>query len=196
MIVNFKSKKEALNVIKKKFLKKTPIIISGGKTIKKILQNFKGKIRNKKVLISDERLVNVNSKLRNDYFYKKLIKKKILKKNQLINYRFDDYNKVELNKISYQIKKIKFEDSILSLGSKGHFASIFNFDDLKKDYYYINNSPKFPKKRVTVSLRKISESKNIFFIASRSEKKLEIQNFKKNKLINKINNKKITLFTF
>ena len=49
---------------------------------------------------------------------------------------------------------------------------------------------------MTVSLKKISESNKIYFIASRKNKKKEIENFKKNKLIEKIKKKKIVLFTY
>ena len=171
MIHNLKNKKEILIKIKKIFNKKSPIIISGGNTIKQLLRNYNQKIHNKKILISDERLVKTTSKLRNDIFFKKLIKKKILKSDQIINYKLSIFNKKEINSLSNKIKKIKFYDAILSLGSDGHFASIFDINQEFDSYYFINNSTKFPKNRVTVSLKKISESNKIYFIAQERIKK-------------------------
>ena len=49
---------------------------------------------------------------------------------------------------------------------------------------------------MTVSLKKISESNKIYFIASRKKKKKEIENFENNKFIKKIDKKKIVLFTY
>ena len=65
-----------------------------------------------------------------------------------------------------------------------------------KDFYFINNSLKFPKKRVTVSLEKINKCKKIFFIASRKKKNKEIANFYKYELIQKLHKKKIVLLTY
>ena len=196
MIFNLRDKKQIQAKIKKIFQKKKPIIISGGNTIKKILNNYNKKIFNKKILISDERLVKTTSKLRNDFFFKKLIKKRLIKPNQIISYKLSTFNKQELQKFNTKIKKIKFYYALLSLGSKGHFASIFNNNKKADDFYFINNSPKFPKNRVTVSLKKISKTNKIYFIASRKNKKKEIRNFKSNKLLKNINKNKITLLTF
>jgi 6-phosphogluconolactonase len=195
MILNLNNKQDIIKKFNKILSKNEPIIISGGTTIKKILENYHYKIYNKKILLSDERLVRSSSKLRNDFFFKKLLKKKIIKSAQLINYKHSSYNKLEIDNISRRIKKIKFKYAILSLGNKGHFASIFEEGNNLDDFYYINNSPKFPKKRVTVSLQKISKCKMIYFIATRKDKKIEIKNFYKNKLIKKLK-KKVKLFTF
>lgn len=195
MIYNFNSKTEILKKINKILQDKNPLIISGGNTIKQILKKYNNRITNKKVLISDERLVKSTSKLRNDFFFKKLIQRKILKSRQLINYKPDNYNKKEINKISKKIKIIKFKYALLSLGSNGHFASIFKIDNKLSDFYFINNSPKFPKKRVTVSLQKISKCKKIYFLAHRKIKRKEIKNFYNNSLIKKFK-KKVELFTF
>ena len=196
MIYNLKSKKEILLKFEKIFKRKSQIIIRGGNTIKQILKDYDQKIHNKKILISDERLVKTTSKLRNDIFFKTLIKKKKLKSEQIITYKLDIYDKNEINILSNKIKKIKFYCAILSLGSNGHFASIFDINQEFDSFYFINNSTKFPKNRVTVSLKKISESNKIYFIASRKNKKKEIENFKNNKFIKKMNKKKIFLFTY
>ena len=196
MIYNFKNKKEILTQIRKIFKKKSPIIISGGNTIKEILKNYNEKIHNKKILLSDERLVKITSKLRNDFFFKKLVKKKIIRSNQIINYKLSYFDKKEIKSLSEKIKKIKFQNAILSLGSNGHFASIFDNKQEFDDFNFINNSPKFPKRRVSVSLLKISKSNKIYFLASRKTKKNEIKNFYNNKLIKNLDRKKIILYTY
>ena len=195
MVYNFYRKTEILKKINEILQDESPLIISGGSTIKQILKKYNNRINNKKVLLSDERLVKSTSKLRNDFFFKKLIQRKILKSRQLINYKPDNYNKKEINKISKKIKIIKFKYALLSLGSNGHFASIFEINNKRSDFYFINNSPKFPKKRVTVSLQKISKCKKIYFLAHRKIKRKEIKNFYNNRLIKKFK-KKVELFTF
>lgn len=196
MILNLTNKKAVIREIEKILKKKKPIIISGGNTIKQLLLNYDKKIYNKKILVSDERLVKITSKLRNDIFFKKLIKKKILKSDQIINYKLDVFEQKEIDDLSIKINKSKFYAAILSLGSNGHFASIFDTQERLENFYFIDDSPKFPKKRLTVSLKKISECNKIYFIASRKNKKNEIKNFTKNKFIKKIDKKKIVLFTY
>lgn len=196
MIYNLKNKKEVITKLSCIFKNKSPLIISGGRTIKVILNNYKFKIYNKKILISDERLVKNSSKLRNDLIFKNLVREKRINLSQLINYKLSYLNKNELNIFSKKIEKISFMYAILSLGSNGHFASIFDVINIEKSYYFLNNSPKFPKKRVTVSLNKLSKCKKIYFLASRKNKTKEIKNFNKNSLIRKLPKKKLILLTF
>ena len=63
-------------MLEKIFRNRNSIIISGGNTIKDLLKDYKHKIFCKKILLSDERLVKKNSNLRNDKFFKSLIKKR------------------------------------------------------------------------------------------------------------------------
>jgi 6-phosphogluconolactonase len=196
MKYNLKNKKDVILKLDKILKSKNSIIISGGSTIKDTLKNYKYKILCKKILLSDERLVKNYSKLRNDLFFRNLIKKNILKPEQLISYTLDYLDKKKVNSISNKINQIKFDYAILGLGNNGHFASIFETNSSSKDFYFINNSPKFPKKRVTVSLEKINKCKKIFFVASRKKKNNEIANFYKYKLIQKLQNKKIILLTY
>lgn len=196
MKYNLKNKKEVVLKLNKILKGKNSIIISGGSTIKNILKNYKYKILCKKILLSDERLVKNYSKLRNDLFFRNLIKKNILKPKQLINYTLDYLDEKKVNSISSKINQIIFDYAILSLGNNGHFASIFETNNNNKDFYFINNSLKFPKKRVTVSLEKINKCKKIFFIASRKKKNKEIANFYKYELIQKLHKKKIVLLTY
>tara|TARA_B100000963_G_C22533702_1_gene628761 strand:- start:592 stop:1182 length:591 start_codon:yes stop_codon:yes gene_type:complete len=196
MKYNYKNKKEIIYMLEKIFRNKNSIIISGGNTIKNLLKDYKHKILCKKILLSDERLVKKNSNLRNDKFFKSLIKKKIIKHKQLVNYNYQELDEKKINTFSNKISKLKFDYALLSLGSNGHFASIFKVNNTKKNFYSVKNSPKYPKRRVTLSLDKISKSKKIFFLASRKNKKNEVLNFQKYKLIKKLPKNKTFLYTF
>ena len=196
MKYNYKNKKEIIHMLEKIFRNRNSIIISGGNTIKDLLKDYKHKIFCKKILLSDERLVKKNSNLRNDKFFKSLIKKKIIKHKQLVNYNYQELDEKKINTFSNKVSKLKFDYALLSLGSNGHFASIFKINNTKKNFYSIKNSPKYPKRRVTLSLDKISKSKKIFFLASRKNKKNEVLNFQKYKLIKKLPKNKTFLYTF
>lgn len=196
MITKFKNLKELKKKISIILQNKNPIIISGGNTIKNIFNNYNKKISNK-ILISDERLVKTSSKLRNDLFFKKLVKKKIINSKKIMSYNLGYLDKKFLKNFSKRVEKTYFHFAILSLGKMGHFASIFEFDQYQDgDFYYVNNSPKFPRERVTVSLKKISKCKKIYFIASEKNKKKEIKDFYNNRLINKIPKEKVKLFVY
>ena len=159
-----------------------PLIISGGNTIKDIFINLDQKIRNI-ILLSDERIVKKNSKLRNDIIFDKLIKKKLILRKNFISYKLSRINEKNLSELNKKINKFNFKFAILSLGSNGHFASIFKKQKESQSYYFIQNAPKFPKTRVTISLKKLKKCNKIIFIASIKNKKKEIKNFNKNKLV-------------
>ena len=76
MKLNFKNKKQLLLKLKDILENKNSIIISGGNSIKDLFRNYKNQIVCDKILLSDERIVKKNSNLRNDFFFKNLIKKK------------------------------------------------------------------------------------------------------------------------
>ena len=103
----FKNKKEIYNqIIQLLKVNKKPFIISGGNTIKNIFKNLDEKINNV-ILLSDERLIKKNSKLRNDYFFKNLIKKKLILKKRFISYekcQIDLDSLKKLNKKNQQDK--------------------------------------------------------------------------------------------
>ena len=196
MIKKFPNKlqlfKKLVSIIKNN---KEPLLISGGNTIKELFKNLNTKITNI-ILLSDERLVKSNSKIRNSYFFERMIRKKYILKKNFIYYKSSKVNYKELESINRRIKKIKFKFAILSLGSYGHLASIFKLNKEKFDYYSINDSPKFPKSRVTVSLRKIKKCSKIIIIASKKNKINEIKNFYQNPLIKFLGYKKILLYIY
>jgi 6-phosphogluconolactonase/glucosamine-6-phosphate isomerase/deaminase len=174
---------------------KIPFIISGGNTIKSIFKYLNQKINNI-ILLSDERLVKKTSNLRNDLFFKNLIKKKYISKKNFFSYDSSNLSSKNLAKINKQIKNIHFKLAILSLGSNGHFASIFQLENKNDNYHYVDNSPKFPKSRVTINIKKIKKCNKIIFIASIKNKKKEIKNFYKNRLIRFLGYKKVDLYIY
>jgi 6-phosphogluconolactonase/glucosamine-6-phosphate isomerase/deaminase len=180
------------------FCKNKNILISGGTSIKSSMREAlkKSKKINCKLILTDERLVSLNSKLRNDNFFKYLIKKKILKKNNFLNYNYKSYSCKKISKINNMLKKIKINDAVMGLGKDGHLASIFdtNYSD-QSNFYLVNNSPKKPKKRITIALKNIHKCKNIILIASMKNKAKEIKNIRNNKLL-KNNLKKLKLLIF
>ena len=174
------------------------LILSGGSSVKSLITT---KIKdfsfsNRKILLSDERLVKKKSKLRNDKFFYNLIKKRYIKKENFLNYKKKDYDKGYIQLFSKKIKNINFKIAIMGLGSNGHIASIFdNRYHGNQIFYNITTSPKRPKNRVTISINKLKKTNKIFLLANKRTKKNEIKNFKKNIILKKLKDK-IELIVF
>ena len=121
-----------------------PLIISGGNTIKDIFINLDQKIRNI-ILLSDERIVKKNSKLRNDIIFDKLIKKKLILRKNFISYKLSRINEKNLSELNKKINKLNFKTVPLSLVPMG-ISSIFKKQKESQSYYFIQNAPKFQNK--------------------------------------------------
>ena len=130
-------------VIKKDLLKKAKnshVILTGGRYAKKIYTNkvFKKLNHNNKIILSDERITNVQ-KFKNSNILKKYFKlTKILEPNELQN-----------------TKRYIISFCLLSLGEDGHFASIFPGDRktiFSKKKYFEYSSKKYKNfKRIAFS---------------------------------------------
>lgn len=191
MKIIFKNSLEVFNFIFNKIKKNDNIILSGGSSIKKILYylNKKENLINNNIYLSDERISN-KSAIRNDTFFKKLIKKKFIRKSKFYNYKKYFFDQTEINYLNNKINNKKINLAILGLGKNCHIASIFTVKKkCNNSYYFIDNSLKRPKKRVTLSLNKILSSKKIFLICSGEKKKYELKNVHKYKIIKKIKKK-------
>lgn len=184
MFINLK-KKQAIEFILKTIKKKSNIILSGGQTIQSLFKflDANHNLRTNKILISDERLVKFNSKYRNDNFFKKLIKKKIINRNFFFNFRSQFNNQSYLKYFNKKISKINFKYAILGLGKNMHIASIFDSKNInEKKFFFVYNSPKKPKKRVTISINLLLKCNKIIILVNKKKRLKEIFNFKKSKI--------------
>jgi 6-phosphogluconolactonase len=147
--------------------RKFKLCISGGKSIEILLVElckYDLSWERINVFIADERCEKVGSIHRND----KQIYEILASKLPLHNFK-----KIEAElgpsraarKYSSNLATVsKFDLSILSVGTDGHIASIFNNYSKKISYSAamkvlpIYNSPKFPKKRVSISLSFLKRS--------------------------------------
>ena len=90
-------------------------------------------------------------------------------------------NRIEVDNVDKESAAIKYEGSIpdiidvllLGLGTDGHIASIFPYSPVfnsKRRKVMLVSSPYYPKERITITPKVISESKSIFLLATGSEK--------------------------
>ncbi len=159
--------------------KQINILITGGSTAKNL---YKFWFRNNSIFIgkkikfflSDERIAPVKSRFSN-YGY---IKKNLNFNNKSIKFKICTFFKNNKNR-KLQIKKYNkslpdfFDFAILSSGSDGHLASIFNNDkktlssNKKIEFSY---SPKKPQHRITLTPKYIQKSKNLIIMFEGSAK--------------------------
>lgn len=151
------------------------IIFTGGNTPIPFYKHIGNKDLNLSlgsIYLSDERL-DVNFKETNEFTILNNLNSKEI---NLIKY--DNFGNI-LNPISkYQsnISHIKYFDfTLLGIGEDGHVASIFpnNIHILneKKDIITINNSPKLPKCRMTMTASCLRKSKIIVYLINGKRKK-------------------------
>ena len=161
------------------------ILISGGKTIKKVLINFIKNIKLNMVInfyLIDER-ISSNIKMTNYYNLNKLFDNK--NENTRFNLNSLNNNKnPKISAISYnkKLSKINFDLSIISFANDGHIGSIdpINFSNQKfnkKNYQLINDFIHKPHQRFTLTFKKI-QSSNLCWLLIDSQKKYNI--FRKN----------------
>jgi len=128
--------------------------------------------------LSDERiLVNDTSNLNKYIIYKNLLDNINYEKKQ-IHFLIDN---LSLNDsiIFYEneLKKVFFFDLLLlGIGEDGHTASLFPGNNLgleqnSPNVLGINNSPKAPSNRITLSTNRLNKSYNILFLVKGPEKK-------------------------
>ena len=191
----FRTNRSILQYLMSNIPNKSNLIISGGGTIKSVMKycDKNTNFLNHQILLSDERLVGLNSKLRNDVFFKKMIKKKMIKSKNFIHYNYSKILDHQIKKINKKIVSVDFDMAILGLGLNNHIASIFELKKNSSHYYQVNNSPKKPKNRLTVSIQKISECKKIFLIANFKKRKNEINNIYNSTVLQTIKKKIILL---
>ncbi len=97
-----------------------------------------------------------------------------------VNFHFFDFNssiKKSISDYEKMLSKIDlFDLSLLGVGEDGHVASLFpgrnlGLEEKSPKILFINDSPKYPKKRLTLSAKSISNSSHILYIANGINKK-------------------------
>ena len=136
--------------------------------------------------ICDERCF-VKSKLELNYtvIYQNLLKH--ISYNTT-NFHYFDFNEnighaiLNYEKMLTKIESIDF--SLLGVGEDGHVASLFpgmnlGLDDNSPNILFNNNSPKYPKNRLTISGKIINNSRQILYLAKGVEKKYIVDKYQR-----------------
>jgi len=156
--------------LKKKFSLSKNIVITGGKTVKPIYKIIdKSTFYNKNFFLSDERLVPYSSNLSN---YKSLKNYNFVKKNNFIHFNIGKKFSKNDSKIYFEtLSKVKIlEVVVLSLGKNCHIASIFFKKNIKNNQIYFFNK----YRRISISLKILSKSKNIIIICNKKSRAAEL----------------------
>jgi len=162
--------------------KKQLIMLTGGKDIQLILKEkkFVNSISKKKIILSDERLID-KIKFQNQNIYRK--KKISIYLNFLSFLKNNKYQILE--NIKQLKKKIDLpEIAILGIGSDGHILSIFNNNDFKKKSMIIKtkkNNENFY--RASFSINYVEKIKKIYFIINFENKVKFLNNMFNNRSI-------------
>jgi len=174
---------EILNIAKQSILKKDcfNIVLTGGQSVLalyKILSKADSNWDKWHIYIGDERFLPKDHKDRNDR-----VINKIWLDNSPIPQKNIHFIQAELGLIDAQqeyervLEKVnKFDIVLLSMGEDGHIASLFPNHSYPENHMVVieNNSPKFPKQRISMSYKRLNNSNYVF--------KLILGNSKKNVL--------------
>ena len=153
------------------------LVLTGGKSPLKLYKKLamEKDIPWKKIdfFLSDERYVEENSKYSNINMCKKKFLNKIPISNKQIYMM--SVNKKKINKISedyekkikkyFSGKKVAFDLVILGVGKDGHVASLFEENVLKKNKKIVDFVSRQDFSRITLTLKCLNNSKNIFLWA-------------------------------
>jgi len=205
-IKDFKKLAKKKEQLKKRF----SFVLTGGKSPKKLYKKLsKEKINWKNIdfFWGDERFVSKKSRSSNYRLANETIFKLIkIKKKQIYSVNTKKPSVIYASKnYSYKIKKyfknkkISFDLVLLGMGNDGHIASIFP-NDLEKDSKKITrhiNRKDF--KRITINLKIINNSKNIYLWLNSKKKSKIFKKLSKNKKkeipVNLLNRKKTSVFS-
>ncbi len=179
--------------IKNKGRERFSFVLTGGKSPIKLYKNLAKEKnipwRNIDFFFGDERCVNKNSKYSNINMCKKNLLKKIpilnsqifeinIKNTKLKNIAREYEKKIE--KYFYG-KKISFDLTLLGVGNDGHIASLFKNNISKISKKNVDFVIRKDFRRITLTIKCINNSKNIFLWAPGQSKKKIIENIIKDK---------------
>ena len=188
-ITHFKRK------IKNKGRKRFSFVLTGGNSPIKLYKNLSKEKnipwKNIDFFFGDERCVSKNSKYSNINMCKKNLLKKIpIKSSQIyeINIKNTKPNKItgeyeKKIKKYFNGKKISFDLTLLGVGNDGHIASLFKNNINKINKKNVDFVIRKDFKRITLTIKCINNSKNIFLWAPGQSKKKIIKNIIKDKTL-------------
>jgi 6-phosphogluconolactonase/glucosamine-6-phosphate isomerase/deaminase len=165
------------SILEKKIKQNRKIFLCGGNSVKQIYKRIYIS-SNKKIFLTDDRVVKNNNKDSN-YF----LLKSYFKKNKIIKI-YNDNISISENLIYNEKKLPKYPDLVvLSLGDDGHLASLF-----KKKVKQFNKKSLFIKHknydRISLSHDYILKSKNIIIIINTLIKKKIFIKIARKKILN------------
>ena len=154
---------------------KFSMAIPGGNSVKGVLELL-GKSttnwENVKVFMTDERMVPLTSKESN---YNQANKLFFLNAKKLESHTFESEKGISYyNKVFEEVTNSKLDLVVLGVGEDGHVASLFpNHESVKNNsigFIEINNAPKAPNKRISLSRRSIEEAETVMLLFASSGK--------------------------
>ncbi len=166
----------AFNLMTKAITQNQTILISGGNSIKHILNKKKNKItisKNKTIILSDERLYFKINDVRTNYsnLKKNLFTSIMFLKLNFIYFNLGQHYEIMAEKFFKEIKYVTPEAAILSLGSDGHICSIFkDSENINLNKYIDVVMPSNKINRVTLNIKFLEKIKKIYLIVNGSNK--------------------------
>ena len=153
------------------------IVLAGGKSLiptYKILSHSNSDWSRWHIYIGDERCLPLKNKERNDHNINIIwLNNSPIPKKNIHFIRAELDAKQAAQHYETTLKEVKnFDVTLLSMGEDGHTASLFpgHQYDNKRDVVIINNSPKKPKQRISLSYFRLNRSNKVFKIISGSSK--------------------------
>jgi 6-phosphogluconolactonase len=164
------------------------IVLTGGSSyieVYKILQKSKADWKNWHLFLSDERCLPIGHLERNDYMIDKawLNNSSIPKKNIYFT-KIDICTCQGIKQYEKQLTSTGlFDLALLSIGEDGHTASLFpdRIYDKERSVVTEINSPKYPKKRVSLSYERLNNTKQIIKVICGNSKKKAFFNWENGK---------------
>ena len=153
------------------------IVLAGGKSLiptYKILSHSNSDWSRWHIYIGDERCLPLKNKERNDHNINIIwLNNSPIPKKNIHFIRAELDAKQAARHYEATLKEVEnFDVTLLSMGEDGHTASLFpgHQYDNKRDVVIINNSPKKPKQRISLSYFRLNRSNKVFKIISGSSK--------------------------
>ena len=153
------------------------IVLAGGKSLiptYKILSHSNADWSRWHIYIGDERCLPLKNKERNDHNINIIwLNNSPIPKKNIHFIRAELDAKQAAQHYETTLKEVKnFDVTLLSMGEDGHTASLFpgHQYDNKRDVIIINDSPKKPKQRISLSYFRLNRSNKVFKIISGSSK--------------------------